>query len=175
MKNIKSFLLGALVTLGAITSGATSNRIYVKDFAINPGETRIVEIYVESSTDIRSFQTDIQLPEGLTMDCSKAKLTKRNNDHIMYADTTGTNLYTIMAFSLNNVAFNGTDGTIIEVPITASEQFSRSATIEIQDATIEATDKTILLIDGEYTCHVYIAKPASLQPDDTTSEEPDVP
>ena len=175
MKNITLIATAMLLTLAISTSAnSANNRIYVKDFAIMPGETKIVEIYVESDLEVRSFQADVQLPDGLSMDCSKAVLTKRNNEHILYADTTGNNVYTIMAFSLSNAAFNSTDGALIEVPVTASNDFTRSNLIQIHDATIEAADKTVLLIDGEATCHAYVARPIA-ESDDTTPEEPENP
>lgn len=166
MKNIsRTVITIAIAALCALATTA-ANRVYIKDFAINPGETKIVEIYVESITDIRSFQADIVLPEGLTMDYSKIAFSSRNNNHIIYADSTAQNTYTIVAFSLNNATFNGTDGTMAEVPITASDSFSRSATIMLNDITIEAADRTVLLHDGKQQCNAFIAQPQPAQAPD---------
>lgn len=172
MKQLRKNALLIAAALCSLASTAT-NRVYVKDFAIAPGETKIVEIYVESDAEIRSFQADVVLPDGLTLDKEKIAFSKRSNEHIVYADSTARNTYTIIAFSLNNAAFNGTDGTMLEVPITADAHFKHSDIISVNDITIEATDRTQLAKDGKQQCNVFITLPPLQAPE--SPEEPENP
>lgn len=156
----------ALITLTALSSAA-ANRVYIKDFAIKPGETKIVEMYVESNKTVRSFQADVVLPEGLTMDCDNVVLSNRADNHIIYADSSGVNTYTVMAFSLTNAPLEGRDGTVVEIPITASNDFVRSAVVGLKDILVEASDHTVLIIDGTDWCKAfaeYPIDPAATEP-----------
>lgn len=171
MKINKLYLVIATLLLAGVLGASAANTIYIKDFAIMPGETKIVEMYVESTREVRSFQTDIQLPDGLSIDCDKVMLSDRSNQHIVYADSTGTNCYTIMAFSLSNTPFTGVDGTMVEIPITATETFARSASIELKGILIEASDKTVLIIDGASSCNAFIARPISTANDTVEPNE----
>ena len=148
----------ALITLTALSSAA-ANRIYIKDFAIKPGETKIVEMYVESTKNVRSFQADVILPEGLTMDCENVVLSDRASQHIVYADVSGVNTYTVIAFSLSNASLDGRDGTVVEIPIIASDDFAHSSIVELKDILIGASDNTVLLIDGTDWCKVFVERP----------------
>ncbi|MBR1803454.1 MAG: hypothetical protein IJ775_00920 [Muribaculaceae bacterium] len=156
MKNlfIRFALCFALVMVAA--SSFADNRLYVKDFAINPGETKIAEIYLESDMSIISLQADIKLPEGLTIDCDEVTLTDRAKRHsIMAHEKDG--VYTIMSFSMNNAAYKGTDGAIIEIPVTASNEFKQSGTIYMSDILLQASDRSVPVSHGNSESQVFIA------------------
>ncbi len=52
-------------TIAALTAMAGNFRVYIDDFAISPGETREVYVYLVNDHKISSAQCDIILPEGL--------------------------------------------------------------------------------------------------------------
>ena len=150
------YLIAAVYTLATLCCFA-SNRLYVKDFAINPGETKIIEIYVDNSKPIISLQADIELPAGLTMVCDSIMLTDRAKKHSVMANEND-GIYTIMSFSMSNTPFKGNSGPIIEVPVVASDDFSQSGDIIVTDITVQASDRTTLIRNGQSQSKAYIAK-----------------
>lgn len=157
MKNrVLRFALCVAMVMAAIT-GHADNRLYVKDFAINPGETKIAEIYLESEVSIISLQADIQLPEGLTIDCDDVTLTSRAKGHTVMAHE-NEGIYTIMSFAMNNASFKGLDGALIEIPVTASADFKQSGIINMSDITLQASDRSAILTGGTSESFVFIAK-----------------
>ena len=154
-KQITRLALSLALMLTAISSLA-DNRLYVKDFAINPGETKIAEIYMECDMGIISLQADIQLPEGLTINCDDVTLTNRARGHsVMAHEKDG--IYTIMSFSMSNASFKGYDGVLIEIPVTASDSFKKSGIIYMTDITMQASDRTVPVSGGESESQVFIA------------------
>ena len=51
----------------AVLCAAATDRFYIDDFSISPGGTRTISIVLENETAFTAFQTDIYLPEGLSI------------------------------------------------------------------------------------------------------------
>ena len=62
MKKTIILFTAMVVALGA----AATDRFYIEDFTISPGETRTVSILLDNEAEYTAFQSDLYLPEGLT-------------------------------------------------------------------------------------------------------------
>lgn len=153
-KNILRNLIGAIACLMSLSAMA-DNQIVIKDFAIKPGETKVVEVIAESDEPIRAFEVVFVLPEGLTIDTERAMLTNRSNDHTLSARLTSKG-YRFLAFSLNGNTFAGTDGVIIEVPVTASDTFAHSGIIQANEIVMENNAGEALVEMGQAQSNAYI-------------------
>ena len=64
---MKRRLLFAVLAVVAMCAAATE-RFYIEDFVINPGETVAVSILLDNETAYTEFQADIDMPGGLTIE-----------------------------------------------------------------------------------------------------------
>ena len=167
-KNILRNLIGAIVCLMSLSAMA-DNQIVIKDFAIKPGETKVVEVVAESDEPIRAFEVVFVLPEGLTIDTERAQLTNRANGHSLSGRLTSKG-YRFLAFSLNGDTFAGTDGVILEVPVTASADFAHSGVINANDIVMENANGDALVDMGKAESMAYIEVSA---PTPTTTDNGD--
>ena len=56
------------IAVVAVLCAAATDRFYIEDFTIAPGETRTVNIILDNETAYTAFQTDIYMPAGLTIE-----------------------------------------------------------------------------------------------------------
>ena len=52
----------------SLLCAAATDRFYIEDFSIAPGETRTVSILLDNEAAYTAFQTDIYMPNGLTIE-----------------------------------------------------------------------------------------------------------
>ena len=62
---MKQFVMILLAWLAAIAVAAQTNRVYIENFEIEPGETSTVPVMFTSVDPSRGLQFNISLPEGL--------------------------------------------------------------------------------------------------------------
>ncbi len=134
-KNLLRSLAAAVLCATALWSAA-ANRIVIKDFAIKPGETKVVEVIAESEEPVRAFEVVFALPDGLSLDPSQATLSERADGHTLSGRLTSQG-YKFLAFSLDNNTFSGTSGVVFEVPVSASSDFQHSGAIEASGIVME--------------------------------------
>ncbi len=170
-KDFLRYLATVCLLLAAVTMTA-ANRLYIKDFAIKPGETKIVEVYMQNDAPVRGVEMVVALPDGLTLDPQKAVLTPRADGHTLSGRATSKG-YRLLAFSADNNAFAGNDGALIELTITASDLFTHSADIQLSEIIMEDVNGNALLEMATSKCEAYIIveesapNPTDNQPDDT--------
>ena len=63
---MKKAIILLLAVVAALNVAAT-DRLYMKDFVIHPGETMQVALILENDQQYTAFQTDLILPEGLSV------------------------------------------------------------------------------------------------------------
>ncbi len=97
--------------------------IAADDFAACPGGLgSTLSINMKNVDDIVGFQFDLQLPEGVSLTIGTngkylANLTSRKVDHTLYVNKVGENTYRFISVSMNNEAFEGTEGTLLKMTV----------------------------------------------------------
>ncbi|MBR6283374.1 MAG: hypothetical protein IKR25_03660 [Muribaculaceae bacterium] len=158
MNILRTLLLAVMATVTCTAIGA--NKLYIKSFAIHPGETKVVELYMQNDVDVRAVDMLVKLPEGLTLAAEQTRLTDREAGHAVSGRLTSRG-YRVIAFSTDNAVFAGTDGPLMELTVTASDSFSKSGTITLQDIIMEDADGEAIVEMGTSTSEVYVAVPAN--------------
>lgn len=131
-------MISAVVAFGA----SAQDRLYIEDFNIAPGETSTVSIFLDNENAYTAFQTDIYMPEGLTIEQEDGEyifdLTSRKaRDHNIASQLQADGAIRVMSYSPGIKAYSGNSGPLVTFMVTADNDFTGPAAIQM---------KTILLI-----------------------------
>ena len=132
-----------MVAVGA----AAMDRFYIEDFAVDPGETQTVSIMLDNEIAYTAFQTDIYLPEGLTVEQEDGDylfdLTDRKSrDHIIASQLQANGSIRVMSYSNRINAYSGNSGALVTFNVTASADFVGPATIWLKNTLFTTTEGT---------------------------------
>lgn len=134
MKRIVFVALSVFVGL----CGFATDRFYIEDFTIAAGETVTVSILLENELAYTAFQTDIYLPEGLTVEQEDGDyifdLTSRKaRDHNIASQTQADGAIRVISYSPRINAYSGNSGPLVTFNVVASEDFISPATILLKN------------------------------------------
>ena len=109
------------------------DRFYIPDFQIEVGETKTIGIVLDNETDFTAFQTDMYLPEGLTVVNNSFVLTARgSSNHTVSVKSFSDGRTRIACFSNDGDVFDGNSGVLLEFQVTAAE-LGKDCTIELKN------------------------------------------
>ena len=117
--------------------GATANdRFYIEDFSVAPGETCTVSILLDNEVAYTAFQSDLYLPEGLTVEQEDGDYifdltTRKARDHNIASQVQPNGSIRLMSYSPSIKTYSGNSGALVTFDITASEDFTGPATITL--------------------------------------------
>ena len=136
------------VTVTADGVYVPENLFYIDDFEITPGQTLQVPVIMDNeATPVAGFQLKLELPNGLTASPQGVTLSDRKSEtHQVVANMNG-NILSIAAFSFPTVNFTGNSGEVMYINITASRDFSGTATIHVTDVVLSSADEIETVID----------------------------
>lgn len=131
---IISFALSVMVALAA--SGR--DRLYIENFNIEAGETLQVPILLLNDTAYSGLQTDLYLPEGLSLDMEYDEYiidltSRKDNSHTVASRQMEDGAIRIYVSSVNAREFKGNSGAIMTFSLTAADDFSGEAVIELKN------------------------------------------
>ena len=134
---MKRRLLFAVLAMVAMCAAAT-DRFYIEDFTIEPGETRTVSILLDNETAYTAFQTDLYLPDGLTVEQEDGdyifNLTSRKGrDHNIASQLQADGAIRIMSYSPSIKPYSGNSGALVTFNVTASANFGGTKSIELKN------------------------------------------
>lgn len=134
------------VTVTADGVFVPENLFYINDFEITPGQTLQVPVIMDNeATPVAGFQIKLEMPDGLT--AHGVTLSDRKTEsHQVMANTNG-NIVSIAAFSYPVANFSGNSGEVMYINVTASRNFSGTATIHVTDVVLTSADEVETLID----------------------------
>ena len=134
------------VTVTADGVFVPENLFYINDFEITPGQTLQVPVIMNNeATPVAGFQLKLEMPDGLT--AHGVTLSDRKTEsHQVMANTNG-NIVSIAAFSYPVTNFSGNSGEVMYINVTASRNFSGTATIHVTDVVLTSADEVETLID----------------------------
>ena len=134
------------VTVTADGVFVPENLFYINDFEITPGQTLQVPVIMDNeATPVAGFQLKLEMPDGLT--AHGVTLSDRKTEsHQVMANTNG-NIVSIAAFSYPVANFSGNSGEVMYINVTASRNFSGTASIHVSDVVLTSADEVETLID----------------------------
>ena len=119
---MKKYIL-SLMTLALGVLNVYAETISVADVTIKPGKTKVVSIKLQNSySNIVSFQMDLTLPDGITINKAGCGLSNRftDNDQELTIGKQPNGDYRLTSTSLALKPISGTSGEIIKLSLTAS-------------------------------------------------------
>ena len=97
------------------------DRIYVDNFSISPGETKVVEIKLDNVDEYAAFQFDLYLPEGISLVSHNPDLGRLPETTILSASQLENGAYRFLGVAMNAEPLKGNSGAIISLTVQASE------------------------------------------------------
>ena len=143
-----------VVALGA----AATDRFYIEDFTISPGETRTVSILLDNEAEYTAFQSDLYLPEGLTA-ANFALTDRKHANHTLTATVLPDGGIRLLSYSLNLKTYSGNNGALVTFDVTASEDFEGEATVALRGTLFTTVAGVEVPFDNE-TCTVSLPSTA---------------
>lgn len=118
---MKKYLLTLLSFFTIQTIVFATNTVEVKPLSISKGGTAKLEIQLENSDEIKAFQFDLVLPDGITV--TNVEKSERLPDGIVldYNALSTANTYRFIGYQIGNTPFSGTSGCFVYVTLSASD------------------------------------------------------
>lgn len=115
--------------LAAMTIKA-QDRMYINDFSIAAGASKTIEVLLSNDTAYCALQTDIVLPDGLSIDTDDDEyiidLTNRKgHDHVVSTNLLADGSIRVFVSSQGSNNFSGNNGAILTIDITSSSSFDK--------------------------------------------------
>ena len=128
-----------MVMAMAALNVAAVNRFYMSDFVIAPGETMQVAMILENDELFTAFQTDLMLPEGLSVVDEDGEylfdLTSRNaSDQTIISKLRDDGALRMVSFCMTVRPYSGNSGAIVVINLKADEEFEAPATIGLKNS-----------------------------------------
>ena len=150
------FLIMAMVVL----SVTATNRFYLPDFVIAAGESMQVAMILENDEPFTAFQTDLMLPQGLTVVQDDGEylfdLTNRNvSDQTILSKLRYDGALRVESFCMSVKPYSGTSGALVVINLTAGEDFTGPATIGLKNSFFTTVDGIEFVLPVE-SCQVQL-------------------
>lgn len=148
-----------MIGLVALCAAAT-DRFYVQNFSIWPGETRSVSIMLDNEAEYTAFQTDIYLPDGLTIEQEDGDyifdLTSRKaRDHNIASQTQIDGSIRLISYSPGIHAYKENSGALVTFNVTADADFEGPVSIWLKNTLFTTTAGVEIPLDNE-ECMVFL-------------------
>lgn len=164
-RSIISFVLIAIVAL-TLTG---RDRLYIENFRIAAGATMQVPVLLLNDTVYSGFQTDLYLPEGLSLDMADDEYiinltSRKSNSHTVAARQIGDGAIRIYVSSVSANEFSGHSGAILTLSITAANDFTQPSIIELKNSVCAEAIGTRHVLNNEI-CQVNYNLPGDVNGD----------
>lgn len=148
------------MTVVAVLCAAATDRFYIENFTIAPGETQTVSIMLDNETAYTAFQTDIYMPAGLTIETEDGDyifdLTDRKSrDHMISSQPQVDGAIRVISYSNRINPFSGNSGALVTFNVTATTGFTGPVTIALRN-TLFTTTAGVEIALGNETCTVTV-------------------
>ena len=152
-----------LATANEVT---TNDKMYCSNITVAPGETATLPVNLENRGKYCSFQFDILLPKGITVDStvnqsgkvrySASLVTSRCVDHSLTSNLIRGNRYRVIVFSLSNTDVEGANGPVVNIKLKAEKDAAEGDyTLKMERVVLATADeKEYYPADSESTVTV---------------------
>ncbi|MDY4409310.1 MAG: Ig-like domain-containing protein [Prevotella sp.] len=144
----------------------TNDKMYCSNITVAPGETATLPVNLVNSGKYCSFQFDILLPKGITVDStvnqsgkvrySASLVTSRCVDHSLTSNLIRGNRYRVIVFSLSNTDIEGMSGPVVNIKLKAEKDATEGDyTLKMERVVLATADeKEYYPADSESTVTV---------------------
>lgn len=127
LRNISILLL--LMLLGLPMASKEKDAFYIQPFNIVSGDTKTISLNLDNENVYRGFQTDIVLPEGLSIvknaNSSLAiSLTNRASAFALTSNEVGDRTLRLLGYSAQYETISGDYGALVNIQVKASSDFN---------------------------------------------------
>lgn len=111
-----------------------NDSFYIRDFKIAVGETKTISMVLDNETQFTAFQTDLYLPEGLSVVPGSFRMTARGaSGHTVSAKSFDDGRTRIICLSLGNDVFSGNSGDLLTFDIIAAKEVAETVKIALKN------------------------------------------
>lgn len=129
-----------------------NNQFYIPDFRIDVGETKTVTLVLDNETAFSAFQTDLYVPEDLTIIPNSFVLSSRaSNNHTVSSMSYGDGRTRLVCFSTDSSVFSGYSGALLSFEITTGKVMNESCQIELKNQIFSMADAKEYLLPNSVT------------------------
>lgn len=149
-----------VVVMAVALSATAANRFYLPDFTIAAGETMQVAMILENDELFTAFQTDLMLPQGLTVAEDDGEylldLTGRNaSDQAIISKLRPDGALRMVSFCMSVRPYSGTSGTLVVINLTADQGFTGPAIIKLKNSFFTTVEGVEFILPQEI-CNVQL-------------------
>ena len=111
-----------------------NNHFYIQDFKMAVGETKTISLILDNETEFTAFQTDLYLPEGISIVPNSAKMTSRGYaSHSISMKSFSDGRTRIACLSPNSDAFRGNRGALLTIDFTANKDAAETSKTQMKN------------------------------------------
>ena len=109
------------------------NDVSVKGGEISPEVSKAFSLELSNESEMTAFQMDVVLPNGLSLDLSKTRLTGRCGNHQLQTKQLGNGKVRIICMSSNNTSISGKIGSVIDLWIKVEKGIAGNQIVKLEN------------------------------------------
>ena len=109
------------------------NDVSVKGGEISPEVSKAFSLELSNESEMTAFQMDVVLPNGLSLDLSKTRLTGRCGNHQLQTKQLGNGKVRIICMSSDNTSISGKIGSVIDMWIKAEKGIAGNQIVKLEN------------------------------------------
>ena len=109
------------------------NDVAVKGGEISPEVSKAFSLELSNESEMTAFQMDVVLPNGLSLDLSKTRLTGRCGNHQLQTKQLGNGKVRIICMSSDNTSISGNIGSVIGLWIKADKGIVGNQIVKLEN------------------------------------------
>lgn len=109
------------------------NDVSVKGGEISPEVSKAFSLELSNESEMTAFQMDVVLPNGLSLDLSKTRLTGRCGNHQLQTKQLGNGKVRIICMSSDNTSISGNIGSVIDMWIKAEKGIAGNQIVKLEN------------------------------------------
>ena len=133
------------------------NDVSVKGGEISPEVSKAFSFELSNESEMTAFQMDVVLPNGLSLDLNKTRLTGRCGNHQLQTKQLGNGKVRIICMSSDNTSISGKIGSVIDLWIKAEKGITGNQIVKLENiifsdvkARIYRMDPFSFVVDVKY-------------------------
>ena len=109
------------------------NDVSVKGGEISPEVSKAFSLELSNESEMTAFQMDVVLPNGLSLDLNKTRLTGRCGNHQLQTKQLGNGKVRIICMSSDNTSISGKIGSVIDLWIKAEKGITGNQIVKLDN------------------------------------------
>ena len=109
------------------------NDVSVKGGEISPEVSKAFSLELSNESEMTAFQMDVVLPNGLSLDLNKTRLTGRCGNHQLQTKQLGNGKVRIICMSSDNTSISGKIGSVIDLWIKAEKGITGNQIVKLEN------------------------------------------